>query len=94
VAEGLGIFPMGWRQRASPPKEVVASPVPFHGGVIHEEFVMSKRRVLAVFVLAILSPSGAFSRGGSFFDGASVFAVNSGTDPSQRSPAIGFRCAR
>ena len=67
--------------------------MPFHGGVIHEEFVMSKRRVLAVFVLATLSPSGAFSRGGSFFHGAGagVFAVNSGTDPSQRSPTIGFR---
>lgn len=52
---------------------------------------MSQRRALA-----ILSPSGAFSRGGSFFHGAGagVFAVNSGTDPSPRSPAIGFRCAR
>ena len=43
-----------------------------------------------------LSLPGAFSRGGSIFDGvdAGVFAVNSGNDPSQRSPVIGFRCGR
>jgi len=43
-----------------------------------------------------LNLPGAFSRGGGFSDGAGagVFAVNSGVDPSQRSPAIGFRCAR
>src|SRR5215468_5082937 len=43
-----------------------------------------------------LSFPGAFVRGGSFFDqmDAGVFAVSAGTDPSQRSPSIGFRCAR
>jgi len=43
-----------------------------------------------------LSLPGAFVRGGDFFDGtgAGVFAVDSGGDPSQRSPSIGFRCAR
>ena len=43
-----------------------------------------------------LSFPGAFVRGGSFLDqtDAGVFAVSAGTDPSQRSPSIGFRCAR
>ena len=43
-----------------------------------------------------LSLPGAFVRGGDFFDGtgAGVFAVTAGTDPSQRGPSIGFRCAR
>ena len=43
-----------------------------------------------------LSLPGAFSRGGAFSDGAGagIFAVSSGVDPSERSPAIGFRCAR
>jgi len=43
-----------------------------------------------------LSLPGAFVRGGGFLDGtgAGVFAVNAGPDPSQRSPSIGFRCAR
>jgi hypothetical protein len=43
-----------------------------------------------------LSLPGAFLRGGSSVDGtdAGIFAINSGADPSQRSPLIGFRCAR
>jgi formylglycine-generating enzyme required for sulfatase activity len=43
-----------------------------------------------------LSLPGAFVRGGDFSDGtgAGVFAVTAGPDPSQRSPSIGFRCAR
>jgi formylglycine-generating enzyme required for sulfatase activity len=43
-----------------------------------------------------LSFPGAFVRGGGFPDGTSagVFSVSAGPDPSQRSPSIGFRCAR
>jgi hypothetical protein len=43
-----------------------------------------------------LSLPGAFTRGGSSSVGtnAGVFAIDAGTDPSQRSPNIGFRCAR
>jgi formylglycine-generating enzyme required for sulfatase activity len=43
-----------------------------------------------------LALPGAFVRGGSFVDrtGGGVFAIDSGADPSQRSDAFGFRCAR
>jgi formylglycine-generating enzyme required for sulfatase activity len=43
-----------------------------------------------------LSLPGAFVRGGGFPDGtaAGVFAISVGPDPSQRSPSVGFRCAR
>jgi len=43
-----------------------------------------------------LSLPGAFVRGGTSADGTSagVFAVDAGTNPSEKSPAIGFRCAR
>jgi hypothetical protein len=43
-----------------------------------------------------LSFPGALNRGGSWADGtnAGVFAVDAGTNPSLRSSAIGFRCAR
>jgi formylglycine-generating enzyme required for sulfatase activity len=43
-----------------------------------------------------LSFPGALDRGGSWSDGtnAGVFAVDAGTNPSLRSSAIGFRCAR
>jgi formylglycine-generating enzyme required for sulfatase activity len=43
-----------------------------------------------------LSFPGALNRGGSWSEGtgAGVFMVDSGTNPSLRSSAIGFRCAR
>ena len=43
-----------------------------------------------------LSLPGALIRGGGAFNGtdAGVFAVDSGTAPSLRSPTTGFRCAR
>jgi formylglycine-generating enzyme required for sulfatase activity len=45
---------------------------------------------------ASLSFPGALNRGGNWFDGtaAGVFAVDAGTNPSLRSNAVGFRCAR
>jgi formylglycine-generating enzyme required for sulfatase activity len=43
-----------------------------------------------------LSLPGAINRGGAWFDGTSagIFAIDAGTNPSLRSSAIGFRCAR